>query len=290
MKTQTWEVGNIKITQIVELVDNELFSSFIPEAQPEKLLPIEWLSPHYLTPEGKLKAVVQTFLIDDGENLILVDTCNGNEKDRPEFLEWSNLETDFLEKFSALNIKIGKITHVLCTHMHFDHVGWNTVKQDGKWVPTFKNAKYLFSKEEYNYWKDEPENEVIDDHNGIKDSVKPIIEAGLAEFVSDDYKITENISFIPTPGHTPHHVSVMIESKGQKAIITGDVMHHPCQIAYPKWNTLADTYPEQTVETREKFLNDQLDSDTLIIGSHFHYPSAGFIQNWDGKMIFNPKI
>lgn len=190
---------------------------------------------------------------------------------------WGNLKTDFLNKFMNIGIPPERIDVVACTHLHFDHVGWNTLLKDGKWVPTFPNAKYLISKEEYNYWIKKPAKEMVDDFNGIDDSVTPIVEADLAEFTADDYRIDGNVYLIPTPGHTPHHVSVGIESGGRKAIISGDVMHHPCQIAYPEWITLADTHPKQTIETRNKFLDDVKNTDTLVIGSHFANPVAGKI-------------
>jgi len=270
-----WRIGEVEIIQVVEMEENEIFSSFIPEAKRERIKKIKWLRPNFADERGELKSLVQSFIVrSEGKN-ILIDTCNGNDKDRPNVPEWGNLQTNYLKKFSKVGVVLEQIDYVACTHLHFDHVGWNTKLEDGKWVPTFPNAKYLFSKGEYEYWIKRPKKEMIDDFNGIDDSVTPVVEAGLAEFVVDDYKIDKNVRFMPTPGHTPHHVSVVIESEGKKAIITGDVMHHPCQIAHQEWTTEADTYPDQTVETRRKFLNKVKDTDTLVIGSHFANPVAG---------------
>ncbi len=281
-----WKIGDVEIFQLVEMVDNELFSTFIPEARPEAVLKIEWLKKHFIGEKGNLKAQVQSFMIKSSGKYILVDTCNGNHKDRPGMPTWGKLNTRFLDKFKNIDISPDKIDFVVCTHLHFDHVGWNTTLENGKWVPTFKNAQYLFSQDEYNYWVKKPEKEVIDDFNGFDDSVSPIVDAGLVKFISDDYRLDSNIRFIPTPGHTPHHISVVIESKGKKAIISGDVMHHPCQIAQIKWTTLADTYPEQTIETRTKFLKEYANTDTLIIGTHFPYPVAGYITEENNNYKF----
>lgn len=277
MKQLKWTVGKVEITQIAEMEENEIFSSFIPEAKREAIKKINWLRPNFADERGELKSLVQSFLIKSSGKNILIDTCNGNGKSRPNVPQWGNLQTDYMQKFSKIGVNPEEIGYVACTHLHFDHVGWNTKKEGEKWRPTFLNAKYLFSKQEYDYWIKKPEKEMIDDFNGIDDSITPIVEAGLAQLIDDNYQLDKNIKFFPTPGHTPHHISVEIESDGKKAIITGDVMHHPCQIAKPNWITGADTFPKQTVATRKKFLERVKDKDILIIGTHFANPVAGKI-------------
>lgn len=275
MTSLKWTIGDVEIIQIVEMEDNELFSTFIPRASPQEIKKIEWLVPNFADKDGKLKALVQSFLVKSNRKNILIDTCNGNGKKRPNVPTWGNLQTDYLKKFNESGITPESVDIVACTHLHFDHVGWNTKLENGKWVPTFPHAKYLFSRQEYGYWIKRPKKELIDDINGIDDSVTPIIEADLAELISDNYQIDSNIRLIPTPGHTPHHISVVIESHGEKVIISGDTLHHPCQIARPEWTTLADTYPAQTVATRKKLLDEIKDTETLLIGSHFANPVAG---------------
>lgn len=283
----TWTIGDVKVRQIVEILDNELFATFIPEAQPERIREISWLRPHFADRHGNLKAQVQSFLITSKGKNILIDTCNGNGKNRPNVPTWGNLHTDFLKRLSNCGVDPEAVDIVACTHLHFDHVGWNTRLENGSWIPAFPKATYLFSKEEYAYWIKKPHNEMIDDFNGIDDSVTPIVDAGLAEFVTDDHRIDENVRFISTPGHTPHHISVVIESQGQKTIISGDVMHHPCQIAHQEWTTLADTYPDQTVETRKRFLGEIKDKEVLVIGSHFANPVAGKVVSTDRGLKFS---
>ena len=280
-----WAIGKIDIFQVIEMEENEIFNSFIPEATPENIKKIDWLKPHFADEKGKLKALVQSFLVKSKGKNILIDTCNGNNKERPSVPEWGNLNTNYLARLSAAGVDPESINFVACTHLHFDHVGWNTQLKNGQWVPTFPNAAYLFSQAEYDYWIKKPEKEMIDDLNGVDDSITPIVKSGQAKFVADDYRLDENISFMPTPGHTPHHVSFVIESEGKKAIVSGDVLHHPCQMVHQEWITGADTYPDQTVATRKKFLQEIKDTDTLLIGSHFANPVAGRVVSVDSGLI-----
>jgi len=190
--------------------------------------------------------------------------------------EWSDLDTDFLGNLNRLGLDESDIDIVVCTHMHCDHVGWNAKLENGKWVPTFPNAKYVFVRQEYEYWKQKPEKEIGDDRAGFEDSIRPIVEASLAEFVESDYRIDKNLRFIPTTGHTPGHVSLLIKSNDQRAIISGDIIHHPCQIGNPEWAAF-DTFPDKAKETRHKVLKEIADTDTLLIGSHFSNPVAGHV-------------
>lgn len=270
-----WTIGNVEIFQIVELECGKLTQSIIKDATPQNIQSIEWLYPHFADKEGRLKALVQSFLIKSNGKNILIDACNGNGKTRTDIPEWSNLQTDFIKKLHNTGVTEKDINVIACTHLHCDHVGWNTRLENGIWIPTFPNAKYIFAKEEFVYWKQKPEKEIADDKAAFGDSVSPIMKAGLAELVDSDHKIDEHVSFMPTPGHTPGHVSVFIESNKKMAIISGDMLHHPCQIAKPEWTTEGDTFPDKAKETRKKVLDEIADTNTLLIGSHFANPVAG---------------
>ncbi len=275
MKGMQWTVGDVTISQIVEIEAGEVIQKVIRGASTENILKIDWLYPHFTDEEGNLKALVQGFLVQSAGKNILIDTCNGNQKTRVDVPEWGGLQTDFLERLSAFGLSEDHIDIVACTHLHFDHVGWNTRPENSEWVPTFPKAQYYFSKEEYTYWKSKPNIEIVDDKAAFDDSVAPIMKAGLAELVSTDHVIDDNLQFIPTPGHTPAHVAVVIESKGEKAIISGDFLHHPCQIAHPEWATHADTFPDKAVETRKRILKEIADTETKLFGSHFANPVVG---------------
>lgn len=280
------KIGDIEIISIIELEAGEVIQSIIHGATTENIQKIDWLVPYWADKGGKLNAVVQSFLVKTPDKNILVDTCNGNDKQRPTMPEWSNLQIDFLQKLSDYGVNERQIDIVVCTHMHLDHVGWNTRLVDGKWIPTFPNAKYLFAKKEYEYWFSDPAREVDDDKFAFNDSVRPIFESGLAILVEENYRIDDNIRLVPTPGHTPCHVSVEIKSQDQKAIISGDFLHHPCQIPNSDWYTDADTDSEKATLTRKKMLKKLVNTDTILVGSHFAKPAWGKIRRVDGEWVF----
>jgi glyoxylase-like metal-dependent hydrolase (beta-lactamase superfamily II) len=199
---------------------------------------------------------------------IVVDTGLGNDKEGRRVPTWNNRTGPFLETMTAAGFPPESIDTVLCTHLHVDHVGWNTRLVDGKWVPTFGNACYVFGKTEYEYWRD---HSVEPDHIAVfNDSVKPIADAGEAELVADHHRLTDEITLIPTPGHSPGHMSVHIRSDGEEGLLTGDVAHHPCQMAHLDWSSTADSDPAQSVVTRHELFSRFADTPTLVIGGHFN--------------------
>ena len=273
-----WQVGNVKITRIVELEIAGGTKFILPDATPEACRDIEWLKPHFMTDEGKLIMSVHALVLDTGKRRVIVDTCIGNDKERS-IPSWSHLQTSFLSDLAAAGYPRESIDTVLCTHLHVDHVGWNTMLVGGKWVPTFPNARYLIAEQEWNYWD---ENDDESRYGSVlADSVRPVIEAGLVDFVPMTHRLTDEIRFEPTPGHTAGHVSVHIESNGHEALITGDCIHHPCQIARTDWRSSADYDGAQGVRTREALLAKYGNQPVLIIGTHFATPTAGHIKRTD---------
>lgn len=232
------------------------------------------LYPHFGTPEGHLRIAVHALLVEAPGLRLVVDTCIGNDRPRRMTGEVP-LQTDFLAKLTAAGRTRESVNAVVCTHLHVDHVGWNTMLSDGKWIPTFPNARYLIGREEYDYWR-----QVTDEgHVAIMaDSLQPIIDAGLVELVAMDHRLSKEICLLPTPGHTPGHVSVQIESQGALALISGDFMHHPCQIAHPDWAPPFDTDIAAATQVRKHMLEQVADKPILVIGTHFVAPTAGHIK------------
>jgi glyoxylase-like metal-dependent hydrolase (beta-lactamase superfamily II) len=222
--------------------------------------------------------LVQAFVILIAGHAIMVDSGVGNGKRRVAVPGWDNLQTDFLSRLQATGVALGDIDYVVNTHLHFDHVGWHTELMDRTWQPTFPDARYVMSAGEFGYWQSKPENEIADQHAGFSDSVLPAYEAGLVDLVADDHVVINGVRLMPTPGHTPHHVSVLIESGGQSAVITGDVAHHPCQLAHPGWGSASDFDPDLAYRSRMRLVERFADSDTLIIGTHYAGPVAGRIR------------
>lgn len=274
-----WRIGDVTISRLVELeapLPGGGPESLLPDAYPDEVLRMDWLRPHFITEQGELLLSIHALLIETGGQRLIVDTCIGNDKPRRnEFM--NNLQTSFLQDLEAAGWPRESVDTVLCTHLHVDHVGWNTMLHDDRWVPTFPNARYLIGREEFAHWEAEG-GQPLGDGPILADSVQPVIDAGQAELVETDHRISPEIRLRPTLGHTPGHVSVMIESRGEKAMITGDCIHHPCQLARPHWASSFDTDSRQSTATRHALVAELADEPVLIIGTHFAGPTAGYLK------------
>jgi glyoxylase-like metal-dependent hydrolase (beta-lactamase superfamily II) len=261
-------VGKVKITKIVELETVGSTRFILPLASNEEIKKMPWLIPHFATEEGRLKMSIHSLVMETPTRRIVVDTGLGNDKEGRTVPTWNKRKTPFLEAMTEAGFPPDSIDTVLCTHLHVDHVGWNTKLMDGKWMPSFVNARYLFGRTEYEHWRDhsdEPYQAAV-----FNDSVKPIIDAGKADLVASDAKIGDEITLIPTPGHSPGHLSILIRSAGEQALLTGDVAHHPCQMAHLDWSSTADSDPVRSVATRRDLFSRFADTPTLVIGGHYN--------------------
>ena len=263
-----WKVGQVKITKVVELETVGSTRFILPLASNDEIRKLPWLIPHFATEEGRLKMSIHSLVVETPTRRIVVDTGLGNDKEGRGVPTWNNRKGPYLETMSASGFPPESIDTVLCTHLHVDHVGWNTRLADGKWVPTFPNARYLFGRTEYEHWRDYGDTE--DKIAVFKDSVQPIVDAGRAELIASDARLTEEITLLPTPGHSPGHMSILIKSDGEEALLTGDVAHHPCQMAHLDWSSTADSDPAQSPVTRRALFSRFADTPTLVIGGHFN--------------------
>ena len=270
-----WKIGDVTITKIVELEMTGGTRFILPQATREEVLPIGWLQPHFADEEGRLKMSIQALIVETPTRRMVVDTCLGNDKENRRIPHWNKLQGSFLADIAAAGYPRESIDTVLCTHLHVDHVGWNTMLVDGRWVPTFPKARYLMGRIEYQHWTTHAERP--DMQHVIADSVLPVHDAGLVDLVETDAKLDDEISLIPTLGHTPGHVSVRIRSRGEEALITGDFLHHPIQMARPDFACSADTDPEQGEATRWSMFRELAGGPVLVIGTHFAGPTAGHV-------------
>lgn len=267
----TWQVGEVTVTRLVELTTASLGPHLLPQASPQAMAPYPWLAP-FLDERQRLVLSMHALIVQTPGRLLVVDTCVGNDKERS-YPRWNHMQSDFLERFVAAGFTLEAVDTVLCTHMHVDHVGWNTRLVDGRWQPTFPGARYLYAEAEWQHWRTEPQEY----GPVIEDSVQPIFDAGLADLVAPTHQVCPEVQLLPTPGHTPGHVSVLIESVGERAVITGDMIHHPCQIPHPEWSSTADVDAQHSATTRRAFLQRFVDEPVLIIGTHFATPTAGHL-------------
>jgi glyoxylase-like metal-dependent hydrolase (beta-lactamase superfamily II) len=275
-----WQVGRVAVTKIVELEATGGSRFLLPQATREAILPISWLQPDFADMAGRLKMSVQAFVVETPERRIIVDTCLGNDKENRRIPGWNRLQTSFLADLLAAGYARETIDTVVCTHLHVDHVGWNTMLADGpngtkSWVPTFPRARYLMGRVEYEHWAQQRER---DDMVAVfADSVMPVFNAGVVDLVDTGHQICDEVRLVPTPGHTPGHASVEIVSGGEMALITGDFMHHPCQIARPDWSSTADSDPGIARQTREHMLTRLAAAPILVVGTHFAGRTAGHV-------------
>ncbi len=273
--------GDITIQRIVE-EERPIFDplTFFPALTPELLAENRaWLEPTALDPAtGKLILCIQSWVVRTPHHTILVDTCVGNDKERPNHPFWNRMRSDaYMRGLAALGLTVEDIDIVMCTHMHVDHVGWNTRLENGRWVPTFPRARYVFSAQEFAHWNAENAKAPV---LPFADSVLPIVEAGRAEMVADDFALTDTIRLEPTPGHTPHHVALRVASAGQEALFTGDLIHSPLQARYPEISMRADWDPAIAAETRRRVLECACEARTLLCFAHFPSPSRARLSRW----------
>ncbi len=287
LKMLSWDIGLVRICRVMEFEEGVLTPQVLyPEITAEQLdRNRDWMELGLLDPAtNRLLMAIHSFVIHTPDNIILVDTCSGNDRERPHKQRYHMKNWPYLENLAAAGYTPDDIDFVLCTHMHADHVGWNTRLVDCKWTPTFPNARYLFSQEEWAHWKTEELRKQYTDDPYFEDSLLPILNAGLADLVPMDYVIDPYVSLLPTPGHTPGHVCVRIDSEGANAVLSGDLMHTPLQVVEPNLNSCFCVDRDQARKTRRSFLENYADTGVLILPAHFATPVGGTIAR-NGSMF-----
>ncbi len=282
MSLLQWQIGQVSVTRILESCTPFDRSFLCPNADPTRFdRHLEWLAPDFVTEDGRILLSIHALLLRSQGKNILVDTCLGEGFD---FGVFPDAGSAFMDGLREADIDRGDIDVVLCTHLHYDHVGWNTMLDGDRRVPTFPNARYLFARKEWAHWAEAGEVGVP---TTFGECVQPIFDAELATLVEMDHAITDEVVLEPTPGHTPGHVSVRIESAGQQGFITGDAVVHPVQWAEIEWgNAQVDHDIAQATEVRRRLRDRYGETDALIIGTHFASPTAGHLRRRDDGWRF----
>jgi glyoxylase-like metal-dependent hydrolase (beta-lactamase superfamily II) len=275
----TFKAGDLTIQRIIEQE-----ASFIPALEMLPTLTPELLAENRawmqnakaLDTNDVLMLCFQSYVVKTPHHTILIDSCIGNDKPRPNRPKW-NMKTDdaYMRGLAAAGISVGDIDYVMCTHLHVDHVGWNTRLENGRWVPTFPKAKYVFGKTEFDYWAGVHAKTPVPP---IEDSVMPIVEAKRHEIVGDEAAIGDHVRLLPTPGHTPGHVAFRLGRGRDEAVFSGDLMHSPIQTRFPEMSVKFDVDAEAAGRTRRAFLERYCDTETLCCTAHFPSPSVGRIK------------
>jgi glyoxylase-like metal-dependent hydrolase (beta-lactamase superfamily II) len=271
--------GDLTIHRIVEqettfLPALDLFPSLSPDLLAQNR---DWMREASAIDEADtLILCFQSYVVRTPHHTILVDSCIGNDKPRPQRPKW-NMKTDdtYMRALKAADLSVEDIDFVMCTHLHVDHVGWNTRMENGRWVPTFPKARYVFGKTEYDYWAEQNAKAPVP---AFGDSVLPVVEAKRADIVGDDFALGDHLRILPTPGHTPGHVAFAFGRAKDDTVFTGDLMHTPLQLRHPELSPRFDVDPAQAAVTRKNFLERYCDTDTLCCPAHFPSPSTGKIR------------
>ena len=275
-------IGRIEVWRILEI--NAPFltpEDMFPDAGDDLVSIINRLEPGLIcSSSGRIILPVQGFLLKTPRHTILVDSCVGNDKTNNHFPDWHHrTENRFLAALGAAGASVDDVDYVLCTHLHVDHVGWNTRLVDGRWVPTFPNARYLLPSADDALYRNA---EAAFYH----ESVLPVIAAGQDEMVGPDHQLGDCITLLPTPGHTPGHVSVLLDSDGERAIITGDALHITPQCWHPEWEFVFDTDGSKAVASRRWLLEQAAENQWHVLGTHFTLPSVGLVNSGNGAFCW----
>lgn len=283
---ETITVGDATVTRVEEFIDTTFTAKgfFAAGYDPEGLRPhLGWLVPKFYIPErDALVFSMHSWLVRTGRHTVLIDTCVGNDKERMPREHWHHRTTPFLDRLRAAGARAEDIDYVMCTHLHADHVGWNTVLRDGRWVPTFPNATYVFARVEYDHWHKNPDPNPIR-RAGFLDSVLPVAEAGKAQLVDDGFDIDGALSVHLAPGHTPGNAYVRLRSKGTDAMFAGDSIHHPMQVYRTAWSTVACSDPVAAAVSRRRMLEECVARGTLLLPAHFPPPYGAYVQPAGGE-------
>lgn len=274
------------IEQVADVPADVLLSAY----QPERLAAhMDMLAPTFMDSAASLLHLTfGSWIVRTPQHVVLIDSCIGNEKSRPNFPPFDRQQTDYLLQLERLGLSTDDIDVVCCTHLHADHCGWNTRLVDGRWVPTFPKARYVFSRKELDYWTSQIAGS-MGPHEGVyQDSVLPVIEAGLAEIIDGSWAIDDHLQVRPAPGHTAGQYAVHLGSGATGAVFCGDVVHHPAQVIVPEWNSAFCQLPELAVQTRRSMLEHVAAQGSLLIPAHFGGSGFGTVTDDRGRFSFNP--
>ncbi|MGX0967990.1 glyoxylase-like metal-dependent hydrolase (beta-lactamase superfamily II) [Bradyrhizobium japonicum] len=277
--SQKYAVDDLTIHRVIEQETSfvpalEMLPGLTPEVLAENR---DWMrQAKALDEQDVLLLCFQSYVVKTPHHTILIDTCIGNDKPRPNRPKW-NMKSDdtYMRGLNAAGFSVDDIDFVMCTHLHVDHVGWNTRLENGRWVPTFPKARYVFAKQEYDHWFAENAKTEIPP---FADSVLPVVEARRHELVGNDHQIGDHVRIVPTPGHTPGHIAIAMGRGKDDAVFSGDLMHSPLQTLYPELSIKFDADPAAAAKTRRSFLERYCDTDTLCCTAHFPSPSIGKIR------------
>ncbi len=285
----TLKLGNADLFRVEEMA---MISPLAFYTEDEALIAANWswLFPKYVGEDRECPSIFQSWIVQVGGKIIVIDPCTGNGRNFPDFAPAHMLDTPYIERFQATGIKPTDVDYVFCTHLHMDHCGWNTELRGGKYVPTFPNAKYIMVQREFDRWDPRRPGHVSIPQNvgTFENSVLPVLEAGLAEIVPANHRINEHFSVEPAFGHTVGHSLLRVETDVREAYFAGDAFHHVLEVHYPELHDKAAEAPDVELATRHRILDTCIAKNALLIPAHFPDPFGGTVSRKDGHYHFTP--
>lgn len=279
MRPLDWQIGDVRVTLIPETIATDLSPrTFFPEFDEAAFAAeLPWLAPdHYDAATDRIRLSVHSWLVRTGKQTILIDACCGNAKPRPGFPDFDMLDTPWLDRLRAAGVSPEQIDIVMCTHLHADHVGWNTVSRDGRWVPTFPNAKYVMSRQDYHLWCAPGASAFR--RMVHEDSVLPVMNAGQAVLIDDGYDGADRLVVVPAPGHTPGHFRLDLKAGACGAVFAADALHNPVQVPLWCWSASSCDDPVRSRQTRFELLAHCAETAALMLPAHFAEPHAAVVR------------
>jgi glyoxylase-like metal-dependent hydrolase (beta-lactamase superfamily II) len=292
LKNYIGKIGRVEIARVLDsYLLGETMQAWFPDFDRQAVAAHEhWLCPQHYDPEsGHFAMPVHSWVLQVGKYNVLIDACMGNDKNRPGLFEMHMLNNRYIERLAEVGLLPEQIDYVLCTHLHVDHVGWNTKLQNGLWVPTFPNAKYIISKREYDCTAAEARNPNLPPFLAqvFQDSILPIVEAGRAEFVDGVHEMLDVFTLRPAPGHSPGHIRIELSSSGESAVFAGDLLHSPVQVPLWKWSSRVCWDKAQSADSRRSLLEFCSEKNALLLPGHFEAPHVGRIREASGTFAID---
>lgn len=274
----SWSFGDVTVTKVIDMVGPYDAAQAYPGAPIQAFDDnADWLSPHFYDPATKaIIFTYQSYVVRTPRRTLVVDTGIGNDKARPRALKFDMRKGPYLDNLRAIGVRPEDVDFVTCSHFHSDHTGWNTRLDKGRWVPTFPKAKYMFSRAEVENIQSRV-RAGLGDTASYNDSILPVLESGQAEIIDGDAKIDDGVVIVPSPGHTPGHQSVNINSKGRRAVLSGDILHSPMEVLYPEWICFFDQDKQHGIAGRKRLIEATIDQDITVFAAHFSGPTVGHI-------------
>lgn len=279
---QTQKIGQFTVDMVLESEGSFSPLDFVvPGITAEQIAEhSHWLKPVYVTDDNRVNMSFHSYVLQTPKHNILIDSCAGNDKERPLRPPWHRQQFTYLQNMARLGLQPGDIDFVCCTHMHADHVGWNTRLHNGQWVPTFPRARYVFANAEYSHWEKEHRHALAHgldapNHGSFADSVLPVIDAGLAMMVDSGFEFEAGIQLQAAPGHTAGNCLLDARSQGEHGVFAGDILHTPAQLIDLSLSSRFCHDPALASQTRSELVHQLADTSTLLFTGHFPSPTAG---------------